>query len=591
MVYTVVCYKETGFSRGNIPSSPAVLENAAKITLQANQIWKLQDRFLSQVKLSMSWDDAQDVDYMKVGDNYYTVENVQMSNGNVAIFTIALDPITSVGGVSGFTLIDGWAQRMSPRSDDLFGNIIDEPWSPSEELISDPAFTVSGEGDGNYLIVGSTVDLTEDLSSSAKALTDGARGLDVVIPFIKPPTISTTVFIRDRLDNPIFGGSVSYQIPGGTLYDLTDETVQENIGLCYGMSMLQGISSSYRVPGGFVSEGPSGPVWLSIVNDPVTSVISQRPYEYGGYKPKNKKVYALYSDYLVMSKSSGASRDYQARELYHNDEGPEFVMYADLSPSGAPYFQPRYYEGRNTLMFQEAVRGSSWLNQQIVFKGQEGFIFDDASIRQSYLDMVPKEVQRRTEYFRDLVGGVAGGVGDAAVTAFGGVGNILSGDFGGAEDIARGVGKFVSTAWDTSWNTQRAVYDRAQYNIAEQQVNYNYYANRVKVPTFSFSGNSSTAMFVDNAFAIFHVHLKDSDMERLDNFLTMYGYAVSERLEQSDFTSHTHFNFVQANNVAVEGPSMFMCNLISDYFAGGVRLWHELPNRAAMSDNPIKGGA
>lgn len=119
-----------------------------------------------------------------------------------------------------------------------------------------------------------------------------------------------------------------------------------------------------------------------------------------------------------------------------------------------------------------------------------------------------------------------------------------------------------------------------QYNLATKHQNGSF--------SLFYPQDVNQAMFTGNNFMILQETLTDNDMERLDNFLTMYGYSVSRRLEQADFTSRTHFNFVQADNVAVEGPSMFMCNLISDYFSGGVRLWHELPNRAAMSDNPIR---
>ena len=113
----------------------------------------------------------------------------------------------------------------------------------------------------------------------------------------------------------------------------------------------------------------------------------------------------------------------------------------------------------------------------------------------------------------------------------------------------------------------------------------------VVAPNISFGRFAQMQDYIGNGFFIDRIRLSENDMERFDNFLTMYGYADDRKLENTDFTSHTPFNYVQADNVAVEGPSMYMCNLISEYFSGGVRLWHELPNRAAMTDNPIKGGA
>lgn len=602
MVYTVVCYKETGFSRGNIPSTPAVLENAAKITLQANQIWKLQDRFLSQVKLSMSWDDAQDVDYMKVGDNYYTVENIQMSNGNVAIFTIALDPITSVGGVSGFTLIDGWAIRCHESSDGLFSNTLPEPWGPSEVLLAN-RYTMTSQGSQNIQLVASTIDLSfpRDVGTAVSALyattfTDENTGLSVTVPKmpnVAASSLATTLefVVTDPLPWTKFGER--FVLPGVVLFDATKDNVKENIEIAIGVSALEGISAYYLVPNNYID-----PEWggndSSVVENTRSGVtqIDGPAYKYGTYTPKNNKVYALYNTYTIVSVGSGNRASFPASELYYNDDAPRFAIFANVAPGGCPYLQPVFYGRRLTNPFENAVQGAIWINNTSLLGISEGFKNDllmyDLTDQGRIWQEGAAEYHQTTGIVNSLVGTGAAMVGATNVGLMPGSNWIYQSDPNYSQMANAGLMGLegVLGAIEGRVTTERNIAISRltqQYNLATKFQNGSF--------NLFFPQDVNQSMFTGNNFMILQETLTDNDMEKLDNFLTMYGYSVSRRLEQTDFTSRTHFNFVQADNVAVEGPSMFMCNLISDYFAGGVRLWHELPNRAAMSDNPIKGGA
>ena len=601
MVYTVVCYKETGFSRGNIPSSPAVLENAAKITLQANQIWKLQDRFLSQVKLSMSWDDAQDVDYMKVGDNYYTVENVQMSNGNVAIFTIALDPITSVGGVSGFTLIDGWAKRCHESSDGLFSNTLPEPWGPSEILLAN-RYTMTDQGEEDVHIVASTINLalpvfSEDRRNKAYTFTDENTDLSVTVPYMETVTaagLSTKVDIVPSDGMPWLTFGRDFIVPGVVLFNGDTEAALYNINQALAISAIQGIYNSYLVPGAYLDPiygNEADATTITEARAPMT-LIKGTKYKYGSYTPKNNKVYSIYNTFHVCSIASGNSVSFSASELYYNDDSPQFAMFANPAPNGCPYIQPIFYNRRATVPFEMAVAGASWLNQQAVLNRAEGYqnmqTMYDLTDRGRIWQEGAAEYHQTLGIVNSLVGTGAALVGATNVGLMPGSNWIYQSDPNYSQMANAGLMGLegILGSIEGRVNTER--------NIAISRLSQQYnLATTIQNGGFAilFPQEVNKSMITGNNFMILQETLTDNDMEKLDNFLTMYGYSVSRRLEQADFTSRTHFNFVQADNVAVEGPSMFMCNLISDYFAGGVRLWHELPNRAAMTDNPIMGGA
>lgn len=592
MVYTVVCYKETGFSRGNIPSSPAVLENAAKITLQANQIWKLQDRFLSQVKLSMSWDDAKDVDYMKVGDSYYTIEGVEMSNGNVAIFTLALDPITTVGGVTGFTLLDGWAKRCSPKTDELFDNILPEPWTPRNELVMDGpvSMTASNYEGVKSSYVCAAIDLNETESIAEQYMT-AAGDASVAVPQVSKPAGTTTIKLVPDDQKPEGWTVWNYRLPSGVIYYTT--THMDAIAKARSLGLLDAITASYSVPIMYAEASVDVNYIETLTGKIMEYDADTMRYQYGSYQPKNKKIFALYNIYEIRAAVGGEVSAFEGRELYSGGQYPGFWIYADPSPEGRPYCQPIWYKGDRTIPFQNSISGAQWASDPITLYGNPS-LSNEIAYNRSVEDL---ELQR-SNFFADSFSFApvepSGNILEYAVNLIGKTGRSMFGQFADmvmgmnpnlpqdthdrAIALITGGAKGISGYEEISRSRERSAFDfKSSQNVV--------------APNISFGRFAQMQDYVGNGFYIDRIRLSENDMERFDNFLTMYGYADDRRLEAEDFTSHVHFNYVQADNVAVEGPSMFMCNLISDYFAGGVRLWHELPNRAAMSDNPIKGGA
>lgn len=578
MLYTVTCYKETGFSRGNIPSSPAVIQNAASVTLQANQVWKMQDLFLSRVKLAMNWENASKIDYMKIGDKYYTVEGVEMVSGsdNVADFTIALDPINSAGGVSGFTIIDGWVERASPRTDVLFDNIMDEPWSPKNEMVSEPPLSIiAGNKVEQQPIIGSTIDLMDDVGAVAKTAIDSATSADVTFPYIPMASHETHVFIRGEP----FNLTAAPELPGGALFDASNETVLRNVSYAFGLSMQDGITSSYLVPKGYIGSGfsPNNGRWLAIGSDVISKSID-RPYRYGTYVPKNNKVFALFNNYSVFGISSFESKTFEAKDIANSDTQPSFVLYADLSPAGRPYFQPKTYHGRATLVFQEAVAGSNWLNNQITFNSSGQNIMANASYYNTQFNNLFNYIYSSRRAAVGRIPSMLSNIG-TLYSSLNGIGKIKDlFQIDAYKDLAQFGFDIAMEEWGRD----------VDYRTTVRNADFSFMESQVKAPDFYFNSNVSTSLFVDNGFCVIQSHLSEGDMERFDRFLTMYGYADSRKLDKEDFTSHTHFNFVKASNVAIKGPTMMLCNMISDYFAGGVRLWHELPNQEAMTNNPIK---
>lgn len=553
MVYQVTCYKNTGFGNGNIPSSPSVLENADKVQLTANQVWKLQDKYLSRVRLQMAYDVARTVDYVKIGNSYYTVSALSMTN-NVAEFTLSYDPINSVGGIGQFQILDGWAERAHANHDDMFENILDEPYTPMKELVMDPIDALGNPDITDYrTVVGATVDLS-DLTYQASQYVDADSGNGVTVPKIPSIPVETTVHIG-RLNETLPTGwsEMKQKLPNMTIFNFDAQSVKDGIQSVRSLGLTDTITACYQLPSTYAEGTVVGGV-LGHLYAPIQRVASKLPYKYGTYKPKNNKVYAMFNKFNLLAMASGDRQEYEARELYAGGNQPDFYIYADPSPNGKPYAQPTHFENRTTLPFQESVAGAEWLSTPLAFGRPEGWARTMANYNRQSKDLV-RSYERQS--FDEGVGAVGG---------------LLKGNLPGILDS--GLGLYRSTE-DIARAAQRADFD--------------FYASmRIVAPEIRFGRGAEISGYVFNGFVVYRTRLSEEDMERFDNFLTMYGYAQSRRLKQDDLSSRQKFNFVKASNVAVTGPSLMDRNAISDMFAGGIRLWHVLPNRAAMSDNPIK---
>ena len=573
----VTAYFNTGFSKGNIPSSPSVLENATKKVYPP--VWKLQSQGLAKVRIKAPWEEISQIDYVKLGTAYYTVSGIVMTNGNVAELQLDFDPINSIGGVNNFNILDGWVTRVSPISDELFQNVYPEPWSPRRELYMNvPQDMTSGGGSGDDMsFIGCTVDILDNklLADTYRtmATADAQLGEPVVyVPSVKP--ISTETECTIEAEGP-FANAKGQFLPWSMLYNMVSEGVQAGIARLRSLGLETTITCAYRAPAYYITPTSSGSK-ITKVTGKVHEYTSYYKYIYGQYVPKNKKAYCLYNTYHVVNFATGNTMAYEARELYNDDEAPAFWIYADPSPDGRPYCQPKYYEKAPTKAFQNAVAGGRWLTNGQRFLDSSGSLIRANEYGQQRRDLY-RQFGRYGNLGTDGTWGDLADMGKAlasAAAAFAG---------GGGNDLINPMFKGMSTYAPSLSNDVnfRNMLARTSFEYKSQEA--------LAAPEVIFPYTPEVQGYIGNGFMIYRTCLQEADMIALDNFLTMYGYSNSRRLTQEDLTSHQHFNFVQADNVALTGNiAMWLRNAISDYFKGGVRLWHEMPNRPAMLDNPIK---
>lgn len=560
-VYNITGYFNTGFGDGNIPDSPSVLRLAQSKTFPSN--WLLQDRDLATTRISATWAEVENIDYVQIGNTYYFVTGIKMQTEVCAELALAVDGMTTAGGVGSISIISGWCKRAHTGNDTLFGNNIPEPFQPSKELVVDGTYhytdTAQGNNASSTTFVASTVDLSK-IELLADEYTNTDNQVVCYVPSMPPAAKETYVTLR--------GSTSAYgaNIPNTTLYVLNPESTAGE-KLLNAIKTLRSLGLDSAITGCYVVPK----MWCSVYIDTETMAVKyivgvgsqfscKIPYSYANVR--NKKIFSLFNKYTIVSTATGNSTTLDAHTVYHGDASPQMFATSNPAPEGYPVMQFLYNEGRKTLSLENGVVGGTWLNAPLSFGQVSGSL-----IRQQQFSnrQALATVEQQYNYGKQQASGLLGFIGDVA-----------TGNIGGA--VNKGVG-VVDNAVQNEFKNQQRMIEQAEFSTSQNIV----------APEIQFPQGVVNQMLTRNGFLIYRVRLADADVVRLDKFLTMFGYAQSKVLEKSDFTNRQYFNYVQADGVAVGGNVGYRLRAnIAAQLSGGVRVWHTLPNPSYYNNNPIR---
>lgn len=77
-------------------------------------------------------------------------------------------------------------------------------------------------------------------------------------------------------------------------------------------------------------------------------------------------------------------------------------------------------------------------------------------------------------------------------------------------------------------------------------------------------------------FYFFNVHVHDSEMKKMDDFLSCYGYATN-KVKIPNLTGRKYWNFVQTENATISGDMPASSKeALGRIFDGGITFWHSL---------------
>ena len=640
MKCVVKAYFNTGFTFNNVPDGPALLETVQE-TRTFDSVYVKQDRDIVNLKIATTYENIKDADYISLKTTnetiYYFVMSVNMINDNVANLTLLEDVLTTEGGAINLTYIDGWCTRRSVIDDTLFANVTQEDYSPQTPLVLEPC--TIGLGTSNYeedfiTVIASTVDLeSEELYKANIFIGDASEGdYTATVPNL-PSLTQTTKYRMAFADGSYLEGTyptVGLYILGsastsaaGNIYN-NDGRIEKAIRTLRSLGLESVIVGSYKIPTiyidsiqtisddtgnmshGFIYEIRAKAFSFSIDG---ADGVKNFTYNYEGYTVQNNKVYSNYNNVTMFNRASGDSETYNAYDIYDSSLNfMTFCMSEDMSPNGCPFVRPKFYKGAEaskSTMLDNSVSGGQWINAPIAFSEASGSAINAANFnlikQQGMADWQSATMNYRdTSYYFDKIAKALSGSSSAGLSYTDNKGPLNLGKPGSNWDLSRvsatpslsGMFQVASNVinMEDDFTKDELYIESLARKAMSEQLNYNVSQNLV-VPDIRFTNISNIQIYWGNLFGAFTTRLSETDLKRFDQYLTKYGYKVSEPLANECFTGRENFNFVEAHNVAIgKGTSLRRKNAIERIFNMGVRVWHKLPLPGLLYTNPITGG-
>lgn len=595
--YPCRLYLNSGFNAVNIPDSPALLESCSHLDVSALEIF--QNRFLSNVRVKATWEQVKNCDYVRINNDYYFIQSMRMLATDCCEFSVLYDFVTSAGGVTGFSILDGVTSRVHV-TDDSFGLYDeDDPLTlPAHPLVVDTEWMNPSTAAHTY--VEATVNLAKcGIAYDGLKYTniEGEEEDSVVVP---------EVIQLDKYTSYSLDGVQAGVNPHTMLYDLDDTTtatgaqynnaqaIEMGKARVRGLGIEQGaIVNQVQIPLAYAEisgnadvsmyghDSPDGDIRTtnrSILQfkGKKGEVASSIPYSYSGAR-NNRVNYGEYTKYGLIS-CSGESCEYKAEDIKDpsNPTYPKLKWMADPHTDGKPYFRWRWVNGDSSDIgfFRNAITGLQWKQVPLYFRDPSGTAINTMRYQNSrHLGDVRREntvqmqqIGAETDVFAGLISGLAS-----------------NGIIGGvAGTLNAGVETLTSTG-------PQMIADAREYAAQKRSEMADYLVqNTVAAPQIQFPYNSELLRdFYGNGCLIYRYKYSSADINRIDKLLSMYGYKYTKPLESSDFTNKTYYNYVECANITVSGHSRWMNDGIAMMLSNGVRVWHVLPNpRYYIDDNP-----
>lgn len=562
MVASVTLYYETGLSPGNCLDSISKLSSLAFTAKTFPNVAIKQDRGRVDIRINATYADVKNADYCKINSSGYWVTGINMLNDHCAMVLLQQDYLTTIG-VSNLSIVSGWCTRRSVSDDTLFKNTLPENFTPSQELVVSGCTEISNGSSetGHINVLLCNLDIL-NLTDLAKAYTATLAGKDVNVVVPKLPSISdggTKYYFHPQ------GASNTYStnIAMTKAFNPNNTKVKEGVSEVRALGIESCIGASYNLPLQWVDATEDGNGVYTMFVDKWKNTKSSLSTHWGSYK--NNKVYSgQFQSIVCYSICSGEQNTFKVEDIINSDGDITWTLFADLRYNGYPACKPSTYRSKHNSSMFGVVKGANWQQTPFMYTyGSSGYAVGIQSAAQNY---VANQL------------GVAGGiVGSGANIVSGMVGSDLSGGEAQANNLALGT-KIVSNGIS------------AGARLAMNRVNFNDNVRSLlkATPEIQFPVVPQLQDFIGNKFYEMHYRLSNTDMTRFDNYLTQFGYAVSEKLTTACFTGRTHFNYVQGEDVTLNATApLYLRNGAAEQIMNGVRIWHTKPSSSALVDNPI----
>lgn len=600
METTVTIYWGTGIDPQNIPYNiNAYLASRDRVSVSA--VWTLQTKDLAKIRLDAvmikrEGYDIMDADYLTVGTDCYFIGEITMLSEMTAELTLIPDYIDSLGGLYAIAgKISGWVSRshVALADDELFSNVIEEPFTPSAPLEITGYEKLTGDDTTwGVTVVAANVDLTKIVKNEALEYKT-SNGETAIIPQLPPvPSAGTAEENKvaecfSYINLPVAGRKTRV-IPATACFPFKYKGIQKGIQTARSLGMEDTITAEYVLPDYWgvptlgakddktqtaAITGLDGLLKNLAPTNPRLSLAVPGTYN-------NKKVSAKMNEFVLLSMCSGDKQMFDAQDLRNDSGKPQFVAFADPAPDGRPYCQPTYYEGGTCPDFAHAVQGATWQNAPLAYSQASGSAISTAEYAMKMANLSDNYgTQKRTQALEMTQSGL-----NLAKDAIGTLTNDsildeLNPVKQAGEMAQAGIGLASGAIGIANQRLKNAQANRnTEYLMNATRLAYNI-SQRVVVPEIRFPQATSLQNYIGNGFYLYRICMSEADCKRFDKFLTMYGYAQDKAFEASDLTNRSSFNYIRMSDVQIANTGN--AHMPRRYILGaeaqlsqGVRVWH-----------------
>lgn len=588
-MYTVRLYKNSGYDADNIPDSPAALNLVPYIDVSS--IDTLQERFLTSIRVSATWSQVEDVDYCRIGANwYYAVVGIRMVATDSAELTLVTDWLLSAGGAANIVYVDGVTDRVHvATADDTYGAFTEEDplLNPAKAMELDTVNVTPGASADEIALCEATVDVYntgDDTQINATEYSTPLGTASCTVPNFVPLTQET----EHDYGGKIRTGTFSLSVQNATI----KQQLNNGIDRARGLGVESSIVAMYEVPETYLDAGDitrchNQAFQPTLKGNTIETTVMALPYD-NANNPKNKRLsYSDLTKYGILT-MAGNKCEFAPYQIYHSgDTEPKMILTSDVRAEGCPYFRFRYFLGEDGLsnankpteaFWRNCLAGAPWRQVPLLFSQKSG----------NALDRLQYETENTLSRNRAVMNSVAG-VAQGINTAFSGVragaeaggaaGAVAGGIVGGLAGAGQAIGGAIGS------------YTDYQYGKFERGVDFG--ISQVKAPDLNFPYNGNIMRdALGNGCIVYRYRYSSEDIARIDKLLTMYGYRVTKALEATDFTNRPYFNYVRADNVRATGKSgtalpKWFNDGIAAQLSRGVRVWHVAPNPAIYNTGNV----
>lgn len=296
-----------------------------------------------------------------------------------------------------------------------------------------------------------------------------------------------------------------------------------------------------------------------------------------GYRPKNLKLFSYPYNYLYCTTHNGDSNMYRWEyfdngEAYNRITDKTFEMIGSSVGAGQIKCYPLNYDGVDSN-YECGVSMSDFPHNAFSYDAYQAWIAAGGKTRlqneQSIVNArgITNIVSAGSDFINTTINSASDIYGTA--TGVSNTGRHITRRTGAkVSEISSSVNNAVQSAA----NLSNAIIDyvEAKNKIDYQWKDASYRPNEIV-------GSSEPNVMVGGRllnFYFYNVHVKLSEITRIDDFFSCYGYAIN-KVKTPNLTGRQYWNFVQTKDCAISGdmPSSSK-EAIGRIFDGGITFWH-----------------